>query len=405
MQWFMDLMNWFAGDGRYHNLIHCMDHDMLWITITVTLDIAVAAGYLLIAKHWYTNQKALKNARAKRAMGRMKNIFIFCGICGYIFIPIKMVWPAWRLYDLFMAVLVYFTWRYALDTRGLRVVYNELNLSEELAEDLAKSQDEARRKSYFLNAVNHDLRTPLNGLSLQVDLATATLESGDKASAQQALREARESLAATVQLLNGFLEVAHLDWSEDRVRPTLFPVREAVMRAVSRFHGEAAVKGLTLRVSGDERLEILSDRLKLERVVSNLVSNSVKFTHQGSIAVDVKMESSGVLVEVRDTGIGISRAHQAEMFDELFQGHNIARDRNSGLGLGLSISKRLVEQLGGTLTVASEVGQGSRFRISLPGARIVDSKREATEHDIGISGQNPIGPGRSESTTITPRRG
>jgi len=365
-----------------------MGKDVFWITVTVVLDLTVATGYILIAGHWLKNQKSLRNPRAKRAMGRMKNIFIFCGLCGYIFIPIKMFWPAWRLYDLFMCVLVYFTWRYALDTRGLRVVYNELNLSEELAEDLVRSQEEARRKSYFLNAVNHDLRTPLNGLSLQVDLAAATLQQGDATSATKALVDARRSIDATVQLLNGFLEVARLDWAHDQVSPSIFGVRDAVARAAFRFEADVQAKGLTLTVSGGESLVIESDRIKLERLVSNLVANAVKFTPSGGILVDVRIEKMGVVVEVADSGIGISPTHQAELFHELFQAHNVARDRNFGVGLGLAISRRLAKQLDGELTVSSELGKGSRFRISLPNARIVRLPSEGAKHDVRVTAEN-----------------
>ena len=113
------LIDWFAGSGRYMTLEHCMDHDYFWIAVTVSLDLAVACGYLLIAYHWWVNQKRLEPLHpARRALGNMRNIFAFCGICGYVFIPIKMVWPAWRLYDFFMLILVYFTWEYAWAAKG-----------------------------------------------------------------------------------------------------------------------------------------------------------------------------------------------------------------------------------------------------------------------------------------------
>ena len=106
------------------------------------LDLAVAAGYGLIAIHWWRNEKLLDNPPAKRALGRMRNIFFFCGICGYIFIPVKMFWPAWRLYDLFLVVLVYFTWRYAWGAKELKVVYSELVRTDQLAADLKHSREE-----------------------------------------------------------------------------------------------------------------------------------------------------------------------------------------------------------------------------------------------------------------------
>lgn len=105
------------------DLIHCMGHDTFWITMTVVLDFAVAAGYGAIALHWWKNQRLLPGGPAKRALAQMRNIFLFCGICSYVFIPMKMVWPAWRLYDMFMLALVYSTWRYAWNAGQLRVVY------------------------------------------------------------------------------------------------------------------------------------------------------------------------------------------------------------------------------------------------------------------------------------------
>src|SRR5262245_54954257 len=96
------VLNWFAGKRAYMNLVHCMGHDTPWIAITVLLDLTVAAGYVAIAMHWWKNERTLPLVPAKRALGNMRNIFLFCGLCGYVFIPVKMIWPAWRLYDVFM---------------------------------------------------------------------------------------------------------------------------------------------------------------------------------------------------------------------------------------------------------------------------------------------------------------
>ena len=126
MSGWASLRDWFAGNGRYTNLVHCMGHDTFWIVVTVALDFAVAAGYLLIALHWRKNQRYLADSPAKHALGNMRNIFLFCGICGYLFIPVKMVWPAWRLYDLFMVALVYTTWRYAWNAKDLKVVMQQI---------------------------------------------------------------------------------------------------------------------------------------------------------------------------------------------------------------------------------------------------------------------------------------
>src|SRR4051794_23970851 len=208
--------DWFAGNGRYMNLTHCMDHDYLWIAITVGLDLAVAGGYVLIALHWWRNQRHLPASPAKTALGNLRNIFLFCGICGYVFIPVKMVWPAWRLYDVVMLALAYYTWRYALGARELKVVYTELKRSTQLAHDLEQSREESRRKSFFLNAVSHDLRTPLNGLLLQGNLAEHGIAAGDTETVRAAVHEMQAGAKAAADLLDGLLEFARLEAAAER---------------------------------------------------------------------------------------------------------------------------------------------------------------------------------------------
>ncbi len=217
---------WFTGgSSQYMSLRHCMSGDYLWIAITVALDFAVAAGYVLIALHWWRNERHLPPSPARTALARIRNIFVFCGICGYAFIPIKMVWPAWRLYDIVMLVLAYYTWRYALGARDLKVVYGELGRSRKLAEDLHRSRrdleqsredleasrKESQRKGFFLNAISHDLRTPLNGLLLQANVAEVSAKTGDDKALGASIDEIKAAARAAADLLDGFLEYARAE--------------------------------------------------------------------------------------------------------------------------------------------------------------------------------------------------
>src|SRR5690349_6179447 len=99
MELLSGLSHWLTGgENQYMRLYGCMNHDHLWIAITVGLDLLVACGYIVIASHWWKNERKLPaDVPARRALSRMRNIFLFGGLCGYIFIPVKMVWPAWRL--------------------------------------------------------------------------------------------------------------------------------------------------------------------------------------------------------------------------------------------------------------------------------------------------------------------
>ena len=91
----MTFLRWFSGgQTQYHTLYHCMMGDQFWIALTVLLDAAVAGGYAVIAIHWWKNQRNLPKSPARKALATMRNIFIFCAACGYVFIPVKMFWPA-----------------------------------------------------------------------------------------------------------------------------------------------------------------------------------------------------------------------------------------------------------------------------------------------------------------------
>ena len=361
---------WFTGGAQhqYMKLAHCMDGDGLWIGITVALDVAVAAGYGLIALHWYRNERVLPVGPAKRALGTMRNIFLFCGICGYAFIPIKMVWPAWRLYDLVMAALVFYTWRYAWNARDLKVIYTELNRSERLAQDLEAVRAESQRKSFFLNAISHDLRTPLNGLMLQADVAQMNLDEKDPDALRESLAEIRGSARATADLLNSFLELGRLDWSQDQNVVEDVQLDSVLQRLVATHQPLAEQKGLYLRASVPKNLVVRTDRVKIERVLGNLLHNALKFTESGGVSVEVERRAGRDLaVRVADTGIGIARADQALLFEEFYQVRNHERDRKKGFGLGLAIARRLAQQLGGDVGVSSELGKGSRFDVVLRG--------------------------------------
>lgn len=368
-----DLPNWFTGGTTpYMTLYHCMNHDLPWVMITVTLDLAVASGYVLIAWHWWQQQRDTPQSLAHRALGNMKNIFVFCGLCGYLFIPIKMVWPAWRLYDLFLAVLAVYTWRYAWSASGLKVIYKELTRSEELKHDLEEARAESRRKTLFLNALSHDLRTPLNGLLLQAQVAEMTL-TGMDCQAEET-KELSESLGfitanaqATAALLDGFLELGRLDWGGGGNHVTTFDLGDLLGRVVDGSRALAMQKGLDLDAGAPPGLLIRTDRAKLEGVLRNLTNNGLKFTQVGGVRLDVTASGPDVTIRVTDTGMGIEAEHMGRLFTEFFQGHNDERDRTKGYGLGLAIARRLAEQLGGDLAVASELGTGSRFSVTLPG--------------------------------------
>ena len=364
-----NVLDWFTGgvDHPYMRLTHCMNHDSVWIALTVGLDLAVGAGYAVIATHWWQNGRNLPDVPARRALANIRNIFVFCAICGYMFIPIKMFWPAWRLYDVFLAVLVYFTWRYAWGAKDLKVVYRELGMTAQLTADLQKSREDALRKTAFLNALSHDLRTPLNGIALQAEVARLSSRENDHAVLQQALEQIGASARAAEEMMEGFLECARLDWQEQPNQVEEFSMADLLRSCVMEIEPFSNQKGLHLQVCDCGDLMIRTDRQKFHRILRNLLGNAVKFTEQGGVRVVVETAAAALEVHIIDSGVGVSPDQQGRVFEEFYQVNNYARDRQKGFGLGLAIARRLARQLGGEITLESAVGGGSRFTVALPG--------------------------------------
>jgi len=364
----MSFLRWFSGGTtQYHDLVHCMMGDTFWITLTILLDLAVASGYAVIAVHWWKNQRNLPNTPARKALATMRNIFIFCAACGYIFIPVKMFWPAWRLYDIAMAALVYFTWKYALGAKSLKVIYNELGRSQRLQHDLEESREESRRKTFFLNALSHDLRTPLNGLMLQAEVARVRAEDKDDAGLRESLVEIEQGARAAAELVDSLLQCAQLDFVREANHIEEFALKDAILAATRTATFDAERKGLSFQCDCSDSLCIRADRLQIERIISNLANNAVKFTTRGSVRVTSDSAGENLEIHIIDTGPGISREEQPRVFEEFYQVENHERDRNKGFGLGLAIARRLARQLGGDIELQSSPGAGSRFTLLLPG--------------------------------------
>lgn len=369
MSWLSEIARWLTGGPRhqYMTLVHCMDHDMTWIGVTVLLDLTVAVGYLVIARHWWIQERSISPSPERQALSRMKSIFLFCGLCGYIFIPIKMYWPAWRLYDAFMMVLAIQTWRYAWDARGLKVVYHQLGLARTLAVELEASKAESLRQTRFLNAVSHDLRMPLNRLVLQSELLDVAARTGDSELMEETIRSIRESARATSTMLGRFVELADLDWSEQPRATETFDLADLLGGLADAQRPAAEARSVELTWSSDVR-QIRTDRGKLRTILEELLKNAVQFTYKGHIRVQAHADSQALIISVRDTGLGISEKDLERIFHDFFQVGNPERDPTKGIGLGLPLARRTADCLGGQIDVESALGAGTTVRLRIPGA-------------------------------------
>ena len=234
------------------------------------------------------------------------------------------------------------------------------------AVEAAKMEAEAANaaKSRFLAAASHDLRQPLQTLSLlQALLAEAV--TGEKARDLVARQEI--TLAGITGMLNSLLDINEIEAGVVQPHLSTFDVGTVMDRLRAEFTDLAQAKGIQLRVTRSAQ-HVCSDEHLLEQILRNLVSNAIKYTTHGRVLVGCRRRASHLDLEVWDTGAGMDDASLPQIFDEYFQVGNSERARSRGLGLGLSIVKRLSDLLGHPVRVGSRLGRGSVFRVELPRA-------------------------------------
>jgi len=246
-------------------------------------------------------------------------------------------------------------------------------LQRELDARRREAEEASVRKTRFLAAVSHDIRTPANAISLLAELIRRTAANPALASEVPDLAaEMHSSAMALVNLLGDVLDVARFDSGRIELQESDVSLGELLAEEYRRFQPVAREKGLCLEFAPPAvPVRVRADRIKLSRVVGNLLGNAIKFTQRGSVRLEAGLDGSGWAdVRVTDTGVGIAPEHQQTIFDEFFQLGNPERDRNKGTGLGLAICKRLVDAMGGRISVDSKPGEGSTFTVSLPPAGV-----------------------------------
>jgi CheY-like chemotaxis protein/nitrogen-specific signal transduction histidine kinase len=237
---------------------------------------------------------------------------------------------------------------------------------ERLQLELIRTREQAQAASTdrtrFIAAASHDLLQPLNAARLY----TSTLiERSAGSSLEQLAHSIEASLNTVEEIMAALLDISRLDSGAVHPTPTVFSTRELLDKVLVEFTPAAREKSIRLRIA-PSAVPILSDRVMVGRIVQNLVSNAIKYTPAGGhVLVGVRRRGGSLRLDVVDTGIGIAPPQHALIFTEftrLDAGARIAR----GLGLGLSIVKRLVATLGLALELDSVPGKGSRFSVFLP---------------------------------------
>jgi len=239
----------------------------------------------------------------------------------------------------------------------------QLKRQNALAEQARARAEEANRsKSLFFAAANHDLRQPLHSLGL---FATALRNNSAGRSSQALVDQILQCIESLEQLFDNLLDISKLDAGQVEVKREIVPVDAVFDRVRSTFSVPAQDKGLRLTVR-HSKMMLATDATLLFRVLSNLVSNSLRYTENGGILVACRRRGNVAKVEVWDTGIGIPAEQHERIFEEFYQLNNPSRDRSRGLGLGLATVRRIVQLLGHPLWLRSTVDRGSRFTVEVP---------------------------------------
>ncbi|MBI5164185.1 MAG: PAS domain S-box protein [Magnetospirillum sp.] len=251
----------------------------------------------------------------------------------------------------------------------------DITARKEAEAEIARARDEALAakaeaerasvaKSKFLAAASHDLRQPVQSLIL---LSSLLRERTAGSSLTQIVAPLDQSIAALNGMLGGLLDVSRLDAGVVEAHVEDLALHDLVGRLAAEYTSLAGQKGLRLRWHCP-RSHVRTDPQLIERILRNLLDNALKYTRSGGILVGCRRRGGEWRVDVVDTGVGISDTHLDGIFEEFFQVDNPARDRTKGLGLGLSIVRRLARLIGGRVGVASRPGRGSRFSLTLPSA-------------------------------------
>ena len=242
----------------------------------------------------------------------------------------------------------------------------ENEILREKAEDLARREAGANRaKSEFLATITHELRTPLNGVMGMVQaMANDPLEDEQRAR----LEIVRGSGQSLLQIINNVLDISKIEVGKLELSPAAFELKPLVEDLGQLYGALATDKGLAFSVDVDPSTEgwCFGDEVRLRQVLSNLLSNALKFTDRGGVTASVHREDDRLAFAVTDTGIGVSADQASRLFDRFVQADASTTRRFGGTGLGLAICREIVELLGGEISFTSTPGEGSCFRFHVP---------------------------------------
>lgn len=323
------------------------------ILISVFIMGAISLGSAIVSTH----RQTIAAFSIPAAVGMISACFwqgsavgLVLGVCMTLFLVMTLKWT-FQQADLL--------------AQSLTVRFEKEDLARRLAQQVELVENANREKSRFLASASHDLRQPLHAISLFTSVLERTRLDPDST---QTVTRLGQSVRMLNQSLDTMLDISRLDAGAVPARKEPLRVHELFLSLHHTFSGPAQERGLQLRFRAPGERLVLSDEQLLTRLLGNLIDNAIKYTRSGGVLVAARSglpsgRAGSVCFEVIDTGIGIATEHQQRVFDEFYQLANPQRDRAFGLGIGLSIVKRLSDLLEHPIALSSTPLRGTRFRV------------------------------------------